>query len=221
MAKREATNGKGKGAGKTKPGLSSNIVSLAGKRGAKGKGAVPDKSNSGQPIAVEGLQVVGKRDEEAFILWQGKIEKQWKQVQKAKAIVASETGSLNEIVGNAKESGIPASRLSVLKKRLKLESRPAGDVAAEHHEMAWQASVTNSPLVQLGLFDLKEPSPEGYELLGDKAGYSGEPMDNAPGKPGQPKHASWVSGWKRGQKRLSEETFNPGAKTGDEAEAQS
>lgn len=215
------TGARAKAAPKKRPAVSSNVIALAGKgggnKGGKKKGAVPNGSNTGEPVEkdIAGLQVVGAKDEEAFLLWQAKIRKQWKVVKKAKEVVASESGSLNELYGNAKESGIPASRIAVLKKLLKLEDRPASDVAAEHKEMAWQSSVTQSPLVQLGLFDLKEPTLEGYEMLGEKSGYEGQPIDNAPGKPSDDKHARWVTGWKRGQLKLSNETFNPQGKKGE------
>lgn len=210
MAKREAgaragakKNVKGKG-----PKLGAEVVNLASR---KKNGSTPDNSNSGLPLVSP--QIVGQKDEEAFVIWEGKIRKQWGVVKKAKALVTSEAGGLNSLYADAKEAGIPAHRISTLKKRLKLQDRPIEDVVEEHREMAWQVSVIpSSPLKQLGLFDIVEPSAEGYEVLGEKAGYEGGNVENAPGKPGEAKHAAWTTGFKRGQKRLAEETFNSGHK---------
>lgn len=199
------------------PRVSDNVRKLAG---GKKKGA-PAGSNSGDPIVkdIAGLQVVGKADEEAFLVWQNKIKRQREVWKKAKKLAKDESDSLGGLFTQAKEAGIPAHRLSALKKLFKLEDRSPQDVAAEHKEMAWQAAVTKSPTVQLGLFDLKEPTLEGYEMLGEKAGMEGQPMDNAPGKPSEDKHARWVTGWKRGQKKLAESTFNPSADKGEGDEA--
>lgn len=220
MAKRIAGASAGaKSRGKPKR-LSAEIVDIA--KGRKpGNGAVPEGSNTGAPVP--GLIIVGAKDEQAFIVWEGKIRRQWGVVGKAKDVVRAETGGLNSLYAEAKEAGIPAQRISSLKKRLKLEDRPIEDVVAEHQEIAWQVSVVKgSKLRQLGLFEVVEPSAEGYEMLGEKAGYEGGHIDNAPGKPGDPKHTAYVTGFKRGQKRLAEQTFNSGAKVegnGDDAEA--
>lgn len=190
--------------------VSSSVAALA--KGGKKK--IPNGSNTGKPIVkdIAGLQVVGRADEEAFLVWQGKIKRQRELWKKAKKLAKDESDSMGGLYAQAKEAGIPASRLAALKKLFKLEDRSAQDVAAEHKEMAWQAAVTKSPTVQLGLFDLKEPTLEGYEMLGEKAGREGQPMENAPGKPTEDKHIRYVTGWKRGQKELADSTFNPNAK---------
>lgn len=204
MAKREAgasVPAKKKAAAKKK---GDNVVDLAAR-----KGKVPPGTNSGQPVLSPLL--VSEKDQQAFVIHEGKIRRQYELVKKAKELVRSETGSLNNLYGQAKESGIPAQRLSSLKKRLKLEDRPIEDVVAEHQEIAWQVSVVKgSKLRQLGLFEVMEPSLEGYETLGEKAGYEGGHIDNAPGKPGEERHTAYVTGFKRGQKKLAEETFNGG-----------
>lgn len=211
MAKREAGSKRPaakKNAARAKK-LGAEIVDLATRK--KGNGAVPDGSNSGAPIA--SMLIVGAKDTEAFKVWEGKIKRQWTVVGKAKEVVRSETGALNSLYADAKEAGIPAQRISTLKKRLKLEDRPIEDVVAEHQEMAWQVNtVPSSKLRQLGLFDIAEPTVEGYEAMGEKAGYEGGHIDNAPGKPNEDRHAAWITGFKRGQKRLAEETFNAGQK---------
>jgi hypothetical protein len=217
MAKREAGASAGaKARGKPKK-LGAEIVDLAKRK--KNGAAVPDGSNTGAPVP--GLIIVGAKDEQAFVIMEGKIKRQWNVVKKAKDVVKSETGSLNSLYGEAKESGIPAQRISALKKRLKLEDRPIEDVVAEHQEIAWQVSVVKgSKLRQLGLFEVVEPSTEGYEMLGEKAGYEGGHIDNAPGKPGDEKHTAYVTGFKRGQKRLAEETFNSGEKVAGNGEGE-
>lgn len=189
----------------TKPrGVSATVRNLAKKKGGKLGG-----SNSGEKVQ---SLVVGKAAEESFVIWEGKIKTQFKQVEAAKKLVQKEAGDLNNLVGQAKEAGIPADRLSALKKRLKLEARPIEDVVAEHREMAWQVSVSKgSPLKQLGLFEIAEPTLDGYEELGYIAGKNGRNMDEAPGKPGEEKHARWVTGWRRGQAELAKSTFNPAA----------
>lgn len=205
MAKREA-GAKAKAKKKPPDKPADNVVQMGGR---KAKGAVPDGSNSGNPVLSP--MIVGAKDTEAFVIFEKKIRRQFEVVKKAKKIVQSEMGSLNEIYGDAKESGIPAQRLSSLKKRLKLEDRPIEDVVAEHQEIAWQVSVVEtSKLRQLGLFDIAEPSLEGYEMLGEKAGFEGGHIDNAPGKPNEDRHSAYVTGFKRGQKRLAEQTFNSG-----------
>jgi hypothetical protein len=217
MAKREAGASAGaKARGKPKK-LGAEIVDLAKRK--KNGAAVPEGSNTGAPVP--GLIIVGAKDEQAFVIMEGKIKRQWNVVKKAKDVVKSETGSLNSLYGEAKESGIPAQRISALKKRLKLEDRPIEDVVAEHQEIAWQVSVVKgSKLRQLGLFEVVEPSTEGYEMLGEKAGYEGGHIDNAPGKPGDEKHTAYVTGFKRGQKRLAEETFNSGEKVAGNGEGE-
>jgi hypothetical protein len=217
MAKREAGASAGaKARGKPKK-LGAEIVDLAKRK--KNGAAVPEGSNTGAPVP--GLIIVGAKDEQAFVIMEGKIKRQWNVVKKAKDVVKSETGSLNSLYGEAMESGIPAQRISALKKRLKLEDRPIEDVVAEHQEIAWQVSVVKgSKLRQLGLFEVVEPSTEGYEMLGEKAGYEGGHIDNAPGKPGDEKHTAYVTGFKRGQKRLAEETFNSGEKVAGNGEGE-
>jgi hypothetical protein len=192
------------------PGVSDGIKALAGK-GGKGKGKVPNGSNSGEPLM---MQTVGKKDEESFLQWQKRIRTQQKVLDKAMELARDERGRLGELYAGAKESGVPAHRLSVLKKLLKEEARDPTEVVADAKEMAWQAGVTHSPLKQLGLFEIAEPSAEAYQMLGEAAGKTGQPMDNAPGKPGEERHTNWISGWKKGQRELSESTFGDGGKGG-------
>lgn len=143
-----------------------------------------------------------RADEEAFRVWAEKARRAYRSVRKALELVQSERGVLSGIYTSAKEAGIPAERVRILKLTLKQELKEPAEVLSEAREMAFQAKVLKSPLVQLGLFDglLKEPSLEEYELMGEHAGRNGEPIDNAPDNPGSPQHTHWISGWKKGQK---------------------
>lgn len=191
------------------PKLSPEMKKLARRRG----GGTTAEANG-----MTGHNHVGAKDEEAFKLWSNKIEKQAAIVNKAKLVWDGEKGKLGELYNDAKDAGIPRERLAVMKKRLKLEARDKLEVVEEQRELAWQLKVKGSDYIQLGLFDVfTEPTLEQWEAIGEKAGKEGQHIDNAPGKPGEDKHAHWMSGWKKGQRELanSDGMFGKGTEKGD------
>lgn len=192
----------------------------AKKKGASNKAKLSDdmksmskrKPTTGDELGLgHNSGIYSGKAEEAFCLWHDKIAKQDVALDKAKKLQQSERGKLGELYKEAEEAGIPKDRLRVLKLKLKMDKltdklEPVND----QRELAWQMKATGdkSQFVQLGLFDaLKEPTLEQWEAMGEKAGLEGQPIDNAPGKPGDDKHAHWCSGWKTGQRKLSESTF--------------
>lgn len=174
-------------------------MNLAGARKSKA-----DKAAAGDSKARElpNFRPPSNAETEAFQIIAEKARAQNARIRKAAEELSGEKGKLAGIYDTAKEQGIPASRLRVLKKTLKEELRDQGERLVEAREMAWQAKVLNSPMVQLGLFDglLKEPSQDEYRLMGRHAGRNGESSDSAPGKPGSPEHTAFMDGWKEGQK---------------------
>lgn len=187
MAQREAT-----GTRKSKP-------KSAKKKAAKSK--ADGGAEGANVVHLSNMRPPSAKDEEAFVIWTGKIKRQRVLVKKAETALRSERGSLGTLYTAAKESGIPAERIRILKQTLKDEDRDPAERLAEAREQAWQAKSLKSPMIQLGMFDglLKAPSMEEYELMGEHAGKNGESIDGAPGKPGSPEHTHYVSGWKKGQ----------------------
>ena len=195
--KKPAASKSGKGAGKTtrRPALKA----LAGKK---------RPPTNAEAMGISGMLGVSAKDEEAFEFWSKRIEGQNRTLDKALKAAREERSKLGELFKSAGESGLPKVRLSVLKTLMKMELRDKLRVVEEHRELAWQMGVKKSEFMQLGLFEVtKEPSLEQWELMGTKAGKEGQPIDNAPGKPGEDRHTRWVNGWKAGQKELAEETF--------------
>lgn len=141
-------------------------------------------------------------EEESFVIWAGKARRQLSLVRKAADVVQSEKGILSNIYTAAKEAGLSAERVRVMKMTLKRELREPTEVIAEGRELAFQAKALDSPLVQLGLFDglLKEPTVAEWELIGEHAGRNGESIDSGAPSPGTAQHVHFVSGWKKGQK---------------------
>lgn len=199
MAKASGATKKKGGGGKVVPIAGAKTVKKHGKQGHNGAEAKPGEL---------ALQTVGQKDEEAFKRWFARLRKANDTVLAAMKIVQNARGELGGLFGSAKEAGIPTHRLSVVKKLFKEEQRDPAEVVADAREMAWQVKVTGSKLGQLGLFSMTEPAPEAYEELGYQAGLKGEPIDNAPGRPGEERYANWSNGWKRGHKENSDKVFD-------------
>jgi hypothetical protein len=204
MAKREAGGGRPRPQ-KVKTGELSKAAKAA--RATLGKGGKA-KGADVSAVQLSNYRPPGLADETLFLNWAGKIRKQGAVVDKQSDMLRTERGSYAELFAAAKEAGVPADRLKVLKKTLKEEKRDPGERMAEAREMAFQAKALNSPMVQLSFFDgvMKPPSPAEWELQGDADGFAGI-KENPPGKPGSDEHAHYMSGWKAGQKRLAEKTL--------------
>lgn len=192
MARREAgKSGKGK----------AKVVASSGRKAKSGDSKKPAKAD-GKARELPNFRPPSNAETEQFTIIAEQAKKQNARIKTAQEELSREKGKLSAIYDGAKESGMQASRLRVLKKTLKEELRDQGERLAEAREMAWQAKTLNSPMVQLGLFDglLKEPSIDEYRLMGQHAGRNGESVDNLPGKPGSPEHTAALEGWKIGQK---------------------
>lgn len=161
-----------------------------------------DRKKRGGATGANARSLPTPGDTESFAVWAGKASKQASIVQKAQELLSSERGALGGIYTSMRDAGISASRIAVFKKTLKEEKRDPADRMAEARELAWQAKVLNSPMVQLGLFVglLNEPTLEEYELMGEHMGRKGESADLLPGKEGSPERTHAMAGWKKGQK---------------------
>lgn len=207
MAQRTGAKAKAKKPAKAK--LSADM-----KKMAKGK------PTTGQELGIgHNHGIYSAKAEEGFCLWHDKIARQDLVLEKAKKLQQSERGRLGELYKEAEEAGIPKDRLRVLKLKLKMDKLTDKlEPIADQRELAWQMKATGdkSQFVQLGLFDaLKEPTMEQWEAMGEEAGKRGDPIDNAPGKPGEDKHAHYVSGWKKGQRELANSAGMFGKKDGE------
>jgi hypothetical protein len=172
------------------------------------KAAAAGVKKGAEEVRLSNYRPPSQKDEEAFLIWEGKIKRQGKVIDKLMDGVRTERGAYAQLFAEAKEQGIPADRLRILKATLKEEKRDAGERMTDAREMAWQAQVIKSPVVALGLYDgvLKPPSMEEWEVVGHADGIKGV-TSNPPGKPGSPEHTHYISGHKAGQKVLADKTF--------------
>jgi len=180
----------------------------AGNLKAAAKAAATRTKQAAEEVKLSNYRPPSQKDADVFETWRAKIVRQGKVVDALMLDVRTERGAYAELFAAAAEAGVPKDRLRVLRKTIAEEKRDPGERIAEAREMAWQAQVIKSPMVQLGLFDgvMKAPSVAEWEVMGYADGNKGITA-NPPGKPGSPEHAHYSNGHARGQKELAEKTF--------------
>lgn len=186
-----------------------------GPRGRRGRSSEGAGEAAGVP-AISNYRPPSGADTDLFKKFAARAEGQMKQVKKAQDTVKSELGTLSQIYREAKEAGVPAERVRILKQTIKERNRDASEILVEERERAFQHTALKSKLADVMPFSMlmAPPSLTEIEMMGEHAGKNGEPADNNTFTPGTKQFASWHSGWKKGQRDSAAKVFGSDDKGG-------
>lgn len=191
-----------KKAAKKKVPMRGNVVQLKTKPRGKPSGKVPKGSNSGAPVISEEMI---KRHDKA-------LRTGLKNIAEKVAEVNQERGIYRAARKLAKKEGFNLEAFDI---NWKLEQEDLGRIQQNYADAALYQKVTNSPLVQISMFDSllpPEPEQEPPGVRGFKAGESGLVDRTAnPFKPGSDDYQEWDTKWGEGQAALAKRSLGEGS----------
>lgn len=126
----------------------------------------------------------------------------WADVEKAKLAYDQAKGVYQNARKVAKKDGVNVDGYDIMRR---LEKEDMGHVQINHADAARYMRLTDSPLLQLNLFDgmaIPEPKVDAH-LQGRNAGKGGESAENNPHTPGSEEFQLWADGWVAGQEDLA------------------